>query len=260
LPGTKRFSLAAGDILRLQGAATAQLLSSASLFGVYLRAVFGRDDYESLSVAPENLTEVLSRFTLQNDGLYTATSARGVYAAQYVGYWFGTHLIRQGANTDLVAMQFTNAPNRRPVAFLSDTQTLTTTSDYVFGVGLPPRELFSVSGQHKAGDVLRAQSQVQLEMVEGRTRADCWARIEIYENGTLAYRSIFDERHIRNSSESSKDHDVGAFSPFALYRTRRAGDHRIKLITDCNADKRAAMRAKYYGRHLTVDQFTFTEP
>ena len=127
----------------------------------------------------------------------------------------------------------------------------------MFEVGTTVQELFSLTGHHEAGEILRVQSQVQLEMISGATGAACWARVEIDENGTRRYQSIYDQRFIRNSSDPAADHDAGTFAPFALYYTQQAGEHRVRLITDCDAITAATMRARSYGRQLMVDRFAW---
>jgi len=273
LPRTSSFNVAEGDVLRLQGAATAQLIldaedpdASVSLFFLSLRLGGGSDVappqpvgcpatyHNRFAGAMENLTPDLLRFTLQNDGLYVAPQAARVDGYQSVSYHrYSLARINAGANTDLVAMHFANRLNGE---YLASSQQLTAVADLVFPIGSAEVELFTFSDQHRAGDILRVQGQAELEMVSGETGAACWARIEIYENGAREYLSMFDQRFIRNSSESDRDYDSGTFAPFALYTTQQSDEHNVRLIVKCNATKPADIRAKYYGRGLMVDHFT----
>jgi len=142
-------------------------------------------------------------------------------------------------------------------AYLAESRRASATVDLTFDVDAPAQVVFSLAGRQQAGDFLRVQSQVELQMISGETGASCWTRVEIYENGTRRYQSIYDQRFIRNSSDSAADHDSGAFGPFAVYQTQQAGDYRVQLVTDCAATGAATMRARSYGRHLIVDRFTW---
>jgi hypothetical protein len=258
LPRTKSFSLAPGDILRIQSAA-AQLSGDIELFALELRV--GNDDDSAndlsrrLSVSTENIVPTLSRITLQNDGVYPNTSSNeaNVYAFQRTNALLGRELRIPGRSTDVVALHFANMLDG---AYLAGSDHLTTPRDLTFSTTEPVMELFAFSGQHQEGDILRVHSQLQLEMIGGSVGAACWARVEIWENGVRRYDSIYDQRYVRNSTEVDKDHDSATFAPFALYKTQQAGEHRVRLIADCNASSAATMSASHYGRHLTVDRFT----
>jgi hypothetical protein len=267
---TKPFLLNPGDILRIQGAATAEISDNPPVSchdgpALYaLRLLTGGDRDDRLALPTENLIGPLTRSTLQADGVWpnSTTDPGATLVPQRLfahlqaatgSANYGCPLIRSGSNTDIVAMHFSSDVLG---AQLAESRHETAPADLTFSTGAAAVELFSIEGQHQAGDVLRVQTQVQLDMISGETRAACWARIELSENGQLRYRSIFDQRFIQNSADSHKDHDSGAFAPFALYRARQSGQHRIRLIADCSATQPATMRAKSYGRHLTVDHFT----
>jgi len=247
---TDVFELQQGDVLRTQGLATSQFVAGNNLFPLEMR--LSGDVGTRLSISTENIVNVLFRFSLQNDGFYQAPGPRSVWAFQRTyGLPDDPHdFLVRGA--DLVAMQFSNDPAG---AFLADSVTMKTSSDLQFDTSGPLVEVFSFGGNHQAGDILRAQGQLQLEMTSGSVGASCWARITIDVNGVGKYLSVFDQRFIRNSSSPEDDHDAGAFAPFALYRTTEPGAHLVRLTTDCAATSSATMFAKYYGRHLTVDRF-----
>lgn len=260
LTATDPFELKRGDILRTQGLATSQFISDNNLFSLELLvAREGEDRDVRSSISTENTIEVLFRFSLQNDGLYEERAEqRTAHAFQRARGLddHGDYLIR---DTDLVAMQFsTDLGEAKLAATLADSVKMTTPDDPEFSTSAPVVELFSFEDDHTAGDILRIQSQFQLQMTSGKVGAACWGRLEVYENGELEYRSVPDQRFIRNSSNSGKDHDSGTFAPFALYETRQSGRHRVRLISDCAATSSATMFAKHYGRHLTVDRFTPT--
>ncbi len=248
---TEVFDLQSGDILRTQGLATSQFIAGNNLFPLEMR--LDGDAVRRLSISTENIVNVLYRFSLQNDGFYEASSQQSVWALQRT---YGLpddpdeFLVR---DADLVAMQFSNDPSG---AFLAESVKLTTSNDLQFDTSDSVTEVFSFEGLHAAGDILRIQSQLQLEMISGSVGASCWARITIDVNDASRYLSVFDQRFIRSSPTPEDDHDAATFAPFALHRTGESGRHLIRLITDCAATSSATMFAKYYGRHLTIDRFT----
>lgn len=260
LPKTKTFSASLGDQFRIHGLATAQYLTDLDLFGLKLYSKINGGQLRRLSLSTENVFQWLYRFSLNNDGVHESNSVQNIHFYQTANGINNNGFVIPNGQTDLLAFQFSSNPihlvGGNDAFYLHSSRKFTTTKDLSYSSAAGKIVLFDYKNAYTAGDIIRAQGQLQLTVSSVNSVASCWARIEVYRGSKRVYASVIDQRYLRNSNNEEIDHDSGTFSPFAVYKVPASNSYAVRLVADCGSAGGATLFAKDYGRHLTVDRFT----
>lgn len=260
LPATRGFQLKAGDFLRLYGAATATLDGTDNQVDLMTLLLRVRSDSRDTrqTVATENLTEMLTRTTLQADGVHRALrdELATPYQQTQAVVEGRRHFYQAGSNADLAALHF----SRRPGRMLVETKRVPLPSDVSYDAFFVPKELvvLTAQGTHRPGDIIRVNSGLWAEIESNSRRVGCAIQVRLFVEGALVARSIWDQRHLRKTSEQKLSHPWGAFAPFLVHESASGGVHRVDLVFRGKIGEGGppvTLKLKSEGTELIVDTF-----